>query len=67
VLKSSKVALCATKNLGAGKTRTGLERPHFLPCCVAKVNRGVVPAHRENRNRVLPAPIVGARHFVNAL
>jgi hypothetical protein len=29
VLKSIKVVLCATKNLGAGKPRSGLERPHF--------------------------------------
>ena len=31
MLKNIEVALCATKNLGAGKTRAGLERPHFLP------------------------------------
>ena len=47
MLKSIEVALCATKNLGAGKTQTGLERPHFLAHSVAKVTRGVVPAHKE--------------------
>src|ERR1700741_4872671 len=31
VLKSIEVALCATRNLGAGKTRAGLERPHLWP------------------------------------